>query len=146
MSVIYFENIAAQMHPDGLVAIIPQWLKELSDAKSVSLALFGVAVDIVVTLASVTVDLSSFTNFSLHLIVTYVTVATVYHWREVNTCMIFGSIISCLFTHVGVKTIRQSSFIDLVYVILESTSFPQGFFPPFPFSNEKGPGNEVVLE
>lgn len=27
---------------------------------------------------------------------------------------IFVSIISCLFTHVGVKTIRQSSFIDLV--------------------------------
>ena len=73
------------MRPDGLVAVIPQWLKELSDAKSVSLAVFGVAVDIVVTLASVTVDLSSFTNFSLHLIVTYVTVATVYHWREVNT-------------------------------------------------------------
>ena len=67
------------------MAVIPQWLKELSDAKSVSLAVFGVAVDIVVTLASVTVDLSSFTNFSLHLIVTYVTVATVYHWREVNT-------------------------------------------------------------
>ena len=85
VSVIYFEDIAAQMHPDGSVEVIPQWLKELSDAKSVSLALFGVAVDMEEILASVTVDLSSFTNFSLHLIVTYVTVATVYHWREVNT-------------------------------------------------------------
>ena len=131
VSVIYIENIAAQMRPDGLVAVIPQWLKELSDAKSVSLAVFGVAVDIVVILASVTVDLSSFTNFSLHLIVTYVTVATVYHWREVNTCMIFGSIISCLFTHVGVKTIRQSSFFDLVRYPRVNL-VPIGLFPALP--------------
>lgn len=119
------------MRPDGLVAVIPQWLKELSDAKSVSLALFGVAVDMVVILASVIVDLSSFTNFCLHLIVTYVTVATVYHWREVNTCMIFGSIISCLFTHVGVKTIRQSSFIDLVRYPRVNV-VPTGLFPALP--------------
>ena len=53
--------------------------------------------------------------------------------------MIFGSIISCLFTHLDVKTIRQSSFIDLVRNSRVNL-VPRAFSPPFPFAKGKAQG------
>ena len=53
--------------------------------------------------------------------------------------MIFGSIVSCLFTHLDVKTIRQSSFIDLVRNPRVNL-VPRAFSPPFPFAKGKAQG------